>query len=132
MEAVFSLSHLCWILSNVLLLNTHSGKISPQFCVVFDDWLTSVLSMGADDAFDPQKWHDLSTTSQYQYTFDDDDQGSLSPEWTLTEQDFIANQQHHEWFRMKRETIPSAPTNVPSVSPASSKSPTILQLSFVD
>ena len=39
----------------LLVLNTHSGKILPQFHIIFDDWYTRVLSMGADNAFDPQK-----------------------------------------------------------------------------
>ena len=35
-----------------LVLNTRTGKISPQFHVVFDDWFTSVLSVDAEDAFE--------------------------------------------------------------------------------
>ena len=31
-----------------LVLNLNTGKISPQFHIVFNDWFTSVLSTGAD------------------------------------------------------------------------------------
>ena len=56
-----------------LILNPQTGKISPQFHVVFDDWFTSVLSVGSEDAFDPSTWQDLFTTCSYQHLFDEND-----------------------------------------------------------
>ena len=50
-----------------LVLNAHSGKISPKFHIVFDDWFTSMLSMGADDACNPSQWQELFTTSCFQF-----------------------------------------------------------------
>ena len=46
----------------LLVLNTQPGKISPHFHAVFDDWFTSVTSVGGNDAFNPQ-WHQLFTNS---------------------------------------------------------------------
>ena len=39
-----------------LVLNSQTGKISPQFHVGFDDWFTSVALVGGDDAFNPTQW----------------------------------------------------------------------------
>ena len=56
-----------------LVLNPRTRKISPQFHVVFDDWFTSVLSVGADNAFEPSMWQTLFSHSRYHYMFDDHD-----------------------------------------------------------
>ena len=64
-----------------LILNPWTGKISPQFHVVFDNWFISILSVGSKDAFDPSTWQDLFTTSWYQYFFDEDDPVTLGPDW---------------------------------------------------
>ena len=61
-----------------LVLNPRTGKISPQFQVVFDNWFTSVLSVGADDAFEPSMWQTLFSHSRYHYMLDDHDAISLS------------------------------------------------------
>ena len=63
-----------------LILNPQTGKISPQLHVVFDNWFTSILSVGSVDAFDPSTWQDLFTT-RYQYLFDKDDPLNLGPDW---------------------------------------------------
>ena len=65
-----------------LILNPRTGKISPQSHVVFDDWFTSVLSVGADDAFEPLMWQTLFSHLRYHYMFDDHDAISLSDDWT--------------------------------------------------
>ena len=64
-----------------LVLNTRTGKISPQFHVVFNDWFASVTSVGGDEAFDPSQWQELFTTSRYQYMFNLTDPNVLSEEW---------------------------------------------------
>ena len=61
--------------------SSHPESISPQFHVVFDDWFTSVLSVGSEDAFDLSTWQDLFTTSRYQYLFDENDPVNLGPDW---------------------------------------------------
>ena len=61
-----------------LVLNPRTGKIDPQFHVVFDNWFTSVLSVGAEDAFEPSMWQTLFSHSRYHYMFDDHDAISLS------------------------------------------------------
>ena len=65
-----------------LVLNPRTGKISPQFHVIFDDWFTSVLSVGADDAFEPSMWQTLFSHSRFHYMCDDHDAISLSDDWT--------------------------------------------------
>ena len=47
----------------LLVLNTQTGKISPQFHVVFDYWFMSVALVGGDDAFNPTQWQQLYTDS---------------------------------------------------------------------
>ena len=65
-----------------LILNPQTGKISPQFHVIFDNWFTSVLSVGVDNAFEPSMWQTLFSHSCYHYMFDDHDAISLSDDWT--------------------------------------------------
>ena len=47
-----------------LVLNSRTGKISPQFHVILDDWFTSVLSVDTDDAFEPLMWQTLFSHSR--------------------------------------------------------------------
>ena len=63
-----------------LVLNTRTGKSSPQFHVVFDNWITSVASVGGDEAFNPSQWQLLFTTLRYQYMFDLTDPNVLADE----------------------------------------------------
>ena len=77
-------SNFCWFFTLSLIplvLNTSTGKISPQFHVVFDDWFTSVASVGGDEAFDPSQQQELFTMSWYQYMFDSTDPNILVDEW---------------------------------------------------
>ena len=46
-----------------LVLNTQTGKISPQVHLCFDDWFMSVASVGGDDTFNPTQWQQLFTYS---------------------------------------------------------------------
>ena len=78
----FSLHHSSLV---PLVLYTQTGKILPQFHVVFDDWFTSVASVGGDEAFDPIHSQQLFATSHYQYVFDADDPVSLSDDWVNPE-----------------------------------------------
>ena len=43
-----------------LVLNTQTGKISPELHVVLDDWFTSVPSVSGDDAINPPSGNSLS------------------------------------------------------------------------
>ena len=63
-----------------LVLNTRTGKILPQFHVVFNDWFTSVALVGGDEAFDPSQWQELFTILRYQYMFDLTDPNILADE----------------------------------------------------
>ena len=65
-----------------LVLNPRTGKISSQLHVIFDNWFTSVLSVGAENAFEPSMWQTLFSHSCYHYIFDDHDAISLSDDWT--------------------------------------------------
>ena len=75
-----------------LILNPWTGKISPQFHVVFDNWFISILSVGSRDAFDLSTWQDLFTTS----FFDEDDLVTLGPDWLQNlEQDHNQHDAHN-------------------------------------
>ena len=111
-----------------LVLNPRTGKISPQFHVIFDDWFTSVLSVGADDAFEPSMWQTLFSHSCYHYMFDDHDAISLSDDWTDPGlQNVLDNHQHqlkqlphHTGLSLQRETdnvSSSKPVDNPTLTP---------------
>ena len=70
----------CHSLLVPLILNPQTGKISPQFHVMFDNWFTSVASIGGEDVFDPSQWQQLFTNNHYQYIFNDKEPISLSDE----------------------------------------------------
>ena len=111
-----------------LVLNPQTGKISPQFHVVFDNWFTSVLSVGADDALKPSMWQILFSHSRYHYMFDDHDAISLSDDWTdprlqnvLDDHQHQLNQlPHRTGLLLQRETdnvSSSKPVNNPTLTP---------------
>ena len=111
-----------------LVLNPRTGKISPQFHVVFDDWFTSVLSVGTDNAFEPSMWQTLFSHSRYHYMFDDHDTISLSDDWTDPRlQNVLDNHQHqlHQLphctgLSLQRETdnvSSSKPVDNPTLTP---------------
>ena len=87
-----------------LVLNPQTGKISPQFHVVFDDWFTSVLSVGAEDAFKPSMWQTLFSHSHYYYMFDDHDAISLSDEWTDPGLQNVLDDHQHQLNRLPHRT----------------------------
>ena len=85
METSFSPRNIHWFAPHhsllvPLILNPQTGKISPQFHVVFDDWFTSVTSICGEDAFNPSQWQQHFTDNCYQYIFDDNKPVSLSDE----------------------------------------------------
>ena len=57
----------------------------PQIHVMFDDWFTSVASIGLEDAFDISQWQQLFTDNCYQYISDNNEPVSLSDEWASTD-----------------------------------------------
>ena len=73
----------------LLVLNTHTGWITPQFQVVFDDWFTSVISTYAEKTCNMMKWAQLFTNACYQYGFDDDDPVILADDWIVASEDNI-------------------------------------------
>ena len=86
MEAMITLgnfccSSLCHSSLVPMVLNTRTGKISPQFHVVFNDWLTRVASVSGEKAFNPSQWQELFTTLRYQYMFDLTNQNVVLEEW---------------------------------------------------
>ena len=87
-----------------LILNPQTGKISPQFHVVFDDWFTSVLSVGAEDAFEPSMWQTLFSHSRYHYMFDDHDAISLSDDWTDPGLENVLDDHQHQLNRLSHRT----------------------------
>ena len=120
----------CWVFSSSFfpVLNPRTGKISPQFHVIFDDWFTSVLCVGADDAFEPSMWQTLFSHSCYHYMFDDHDAISLSDDWTDPGlQNVLDNHQHqlkqlphHTGLSLQRETdnvSSSKPVDNPTLTP---------------
>ena len=76
-------------------MNTQTGKISPQFHLVLNDWFMSVASAGGDDTFNPTQWQQLLTDSQYQYMFDSDEPVALSDDWLQQDLE-VALQQHDQ------------------------------------
>ena len=111
------------------VLNTHSGKISPQLHIVFDDWFTSILSMGANDAFDPSQWPEFFTTSHFQFYFDDDGPIPLGSEWSMDESDHQHNKECTDHLNPghlhQREPTPLS-LGPPSLVPSCSLHSTIL------
>ena len=83
-----------------LVLNPRTGKISPQFHVVFDDWFTSVLSVGTEDAFKPSMWQTLFSHLCYHYMFDDHDAISLSDDWTDPGLQNVLDDHQHQLNRL--------------------------------
>ena len=69
-----------------LVLNLQTGRISPQYHCVFDDWFSTVeTNVPVDEIPDLTKepWNSLFEDSRFQYPFDEDqDVPELSPEWT--------------------------------------------------
>ena len=117
-----------------LVLNPRTGKISSQFHVVFDDWFTSVLSVGADDAFEPSMCQTLFSNSRYHYMLDDHDAISLSDDWTdLGLQNVLDDHQHQlnrlphrPGLSLQRETdnvSSSKPVDTPTTDNVSSSKP---------
>ena len=87
-----------------LVLNPRTGKISPQFHVIFDDWFTSVLFVGADDAFEPLMWQTLFSHSCYHYMFDDHDAISLSDDWTDPRLQHVLDNHQYQLHRLPHRT----------------------------
>ena len=87
-----------------LILNPRTGKISPQFHVVFDNWFTSVLSVGAEDAFEPSMWQTLFSHSCYHYMFDDHDAISLSDDWTDPGLQNVLDDHQHQLNQLPHRT----------------------------
>ena len=57
-----------------LVLNPQTGSITPQFHVVYDDWLSTIATDPEDlPDFNSDEWHKLFGESNYQYIEDDSD-----------------------------------------------------------
>ena len=99
-----------------LVLKPRTGKISPQFHVVLDDWFTSVLSVGADDAFEPSMWQTLFSHLHYRYMFDDHDAISLSDDWTDPRLQNVLDDHQHQLNRLSHRTGLSLQRDTDNVS----------------
>ena len=64
------------------ILNLTSGKISPLFHVVFDNWFATIPAHV--NALPDSAWDDLFCGSCFQFVFDNDDPITLPPDWTDT------------------------------------------------
>ena len=91
-------------------------KISPQFHVIFDNWFTSVLSVGADDAFEPSMWQTLFSHSRYHCMFDDHDAISLSDDWTDPGLQNVLDDHQHQLNRLLHRTSLSLQRETENVS----------------
>ena len=69
-----------------LVLNLSTGKVSPQFHVVFDDWFTTVSSKddNGEEPIDGEAWTDLLMSQRFQVMFDEQEPLEVDEEW-LTE-----------------------------------------------
>ena len=99
-----------------LILNPRTGKISPQLHVVFDHWFTSVLSVGAEDAFEPSMWQTLFSHSRYPYMFDDHDAISLSYDWIDPGLQKVLDDHQHQLNRLPHRTCLSLQRETENVS----------------
>ena len=109
-----------------LVRNLHSGFITPQYHLVFDDWFETVH---APDGPEPRQWIDMCIYQRMQTYFDPDDKPPpLAPEWLTLEQNSTATrgQQGRKLAqdlatRDNREDLhfklPTYPTNHPTPSP---------------
>ena len=63
-----------------LILNLITHRITAQFHCVFDDWFSTVSTAIEDiPDYSSEAWQKLFGDSEYQYTFDDDDDGLFGP-----------------------------------------------------
>ena len=58
-----------------------TGKIPPQFHIVFNDWFLSVASIGCNEAFNPTLGRQLFSNFCYQYIFNADEAICFSDKW---------------------------------------------------
>ena len=66
-----------------LVLNLDTGHVSPQFHMVFDDWLTRVILATVSKSFNLTQWMELFADSHPHYTLDDNDPVILADEWVV-------------------------------------------------
>ena len=98
--------------SNIpLILILTSGKISPLFHVVFDDWFATVAA--PVNALPDSAWDDLFCGSRFQFVFDNDDPVTLPPDWTDSAE---------ELYALRRDQVDEAVANNP-VAPVDPASP---------
>ena len=93
-----------------LVLNLTTGKVSPQFHVVFDDWFTTVSSKpdGSEEPIDGDDWTNLLMSDRFLVHFDEDDSVELDDEW-LTELERIEKHQQAAVRVQRRMPDPSTP-----------------------
>ena len=83
-----------------LVRNLHTGYISPQFHLVYDDWFETVLS----DQDPPPQWDHLCTFQRFETYFDDVAPPSLADEWlTPAEQERNKAQRRIQGLRQGRK-----------------------------
>ena len=66
-----------------LVLNLDTGHVSPQFHMVFEDWLTRVILATVSKSFNLTQWMELFADSHPHYTLDDNDPVILADEWVV-------------------------------------------------
>ena len=102
-----------------LVLNLPTGKVSPQFHVVFDDWFSTVSSEpdGKEEAIDSDEWNSLLVNGKFQVHFDDEDSAELDEEW-LNELERIERHQQAAARVQKRMPMPTPTVAEPVTPPA--------------
>ena len=100
------------------ILSLDTGKISPQYHVVFDDWFNTVSSSeGAQVDFDHDDWYHMFGMETYQYVPDFTDLSDGSPAINNDE----ALEHEHHLQQIRESQLPPVPLSVPE--PATSINP---------
>ena len=102
-----------YTLSVPLILNPSTSHISPQFHVIFDDHILTVISQTESEEV-PKEWNDLCITNCYQTFFDDHDPTRLNNEWLTTDE--LILQKHQDAQGMI--TLSTPDTNLILIKPS--------------
>ena len=92
-----------------LALNISTRSITPQFHIIFDDWIVTVSSSSTDTPdFSSDDWHKMFGESRYEYIIDEEDELNSSDH-----HDTLLSNQHSEAATFSQErNIPASPLPV--------------------
>ena len=101
-----------------LVLTLDTGSITPQFYVVFDDWLTTVTT-SIDDLpdFNSSAWSKMFADSKYQFIRDADDT-QVDPEDSMTSEVITTRQNRVSEAMDTTMPPPPLPVSPPPSSPS--------------